>query len=68
MKLTPWYPGDVKPVRKGVYQTKVVDLGTGYQFWNGKRWSVWDETENWALYLKKLSSCYQEPKWRGVSK
>lgn len=38
--VTPWFPGDVKPVRVGVYQTEDANLGDDrfYNYWDGKRW------------------------------
>lgn len=39
MKLTPWFTGDQKPVRKGVYQVKCGELGEGFARWLGVRWS-----------------------------
>lgn len=39
-KYSPWFPPEVKPVRKGVYQVKDIDsLFPEYRwfaFWNGK--------------------------------
>ena len=36
MKLTPWFPPEVKPVRKGVYEIRDDSLGmTFYAYWSG---------------------------------
>lgn len=37
MRLTPWYPANIKPVREGPYQTKVQGY-LGYSFWSDGRW------------------------------
>lgn len=37
-KLTPWFPGDVKPTRKGVYELEA--LPAPYHYFDGKNWSV----------------------------
>jgi hypothetical protein len=35
LKYTPWYSGDIHPVRTGYYQCKdCMDL----HYWNGKEW------------------------------
>jgi hypothetical protein len=59
MKLTDWFPGDVKPVRKGVYQ-KLCGHGVelGYQYWNGKYWCYWTPNKNEA-------KTYEGPSWEG---
>lgn len=40
-KLTPWFPADVKPARKGYYER---DCGFGDEdvadFWDGRSWWV----------------------------
>ena len=41
MKLTPWYPPEVKPVREGWYARKLCDDNDRYQYmnyWNGNYW------------------------------
>ena len=39
MKLTPWFPETVKPMRVGVYQVKLdwFNPRDWYAYWNGKR-------------------------------
>ena len=37
MKLTPWYPPEVKPVRKGVYEVCFTAL-PWYRYWDGRFW------------------------------
>jgi len=72
MKLTEWYPGDVKPVRVGVYQQRDGGLGLtiGYQFWSGKFWSSWAETAESAERGNRFlaSDRHQNDPWRGVAK
>ena len=60
MKLTPWYPGTVKPVRKGWYQRNYPSLGPSMCYWDGKNFSmIEDRYEN---------SFTQDLPWRGVAK
>lgn len=66
-KLTPWFPSDVKPVRKGVYQ-QICGLGKdiGYQYWDGKNWRGW----NWSAISAKNETYIVGPMsdaWRGLA-
>jgi hypothetical protein len=73
MKLTKWYPGHVKPVRKGVYQRLMPD-GLVYARWNGEHWLSgvpwllprpwWDKPNRKRPDL----SFFQHCEWRGVTK
>ena len=72
-KMTPWFPPHIKPVHKGVYETKDPFWGTFYSNWNGKSWSIG------SVYLSsafsQLGSGYRHHKtknqnrsWRGFTK
>ena len=70
-KLTPWFPGSVKPVRKGVYMLR---SGTGrvvgYQYWNGKHWGYWCDTVEEAAASKGCGYAateFQNDAWRGLA-
>lgn len=55
-KLTPWFPADVKPTRKGVYQCR--EGRQYYWFWDGR---VWRSSEfGWECVL-------QRREWRGLA-
>jgi hypothetical protein len=71
-KLTPWFPGHIKPVRPGVYQTLQNCDGVGpfLQYWNGRFWGLMcrpnngiDLPERW----KNDSSSNQHCRWRGLA-
>lgn len=71
LKLTPWYPADVKPVRKGVYDTQSQG-GDGYAYWDGRHWFPFKSTASTALKrgteLSDLGIAeYQGKQWRGVA-
>ena len=70
MKLTDWIPGNVKPVRVGVYQREYDNGGLlrpiWYCYWNGDFWSVYGETPKDALY-RCLESPAQNLPWRGLA-
>lgn len=70
MKLTPWYPGHIKPVRHGCYQTRHKGKRqVWYRYWNGIWWGVGMQplthvvVENGAI-----RSPFQDQQWRGVAK
>ena len=73
LKLTPWFPGHVKPARPGVYQQRSGGTGAhvGYQKWTGAHWLQWCETAEKAEkvpFYWKAGSFYQNDPWRGVAK
>ena len=72
MKLTEWYPGDVKPVRVGVYQQQsgIRPVSIGYQYWDGSFWNGWFKTAEMAFRFRRsrVSISHQNDPWRGVAK
>ena len=71
MKLSQWHDYRIKPVRKGVYETKITKGIKGYRregksYWNGKFWS---ET---AISDREFANfrCrgLQNKAWRGIVK
>jgi hypothetical protein len=63
--LTEWYPGDIKPIRIGIYQRKRNGIVI-YSFWDGKEWKAGGETIRDALRMKVWIAVYQDAEWRGV--
>lgn len=37
-KVTPWFPGSVKPVRAGVYERRYSGNAIAYSRWDGTQW------------------------------
>lgn len=70
MKVTPWFDGEIKPVRKGVYQLfNGTQTMIGYQYWDGEYWYEWDVSPEIAAKIKwPAASCFQNDKWRGIAK
>lgn len=59
-KRTPWYPPEIKPVRKGHYECeRCVLYGKKfpYHFWNGKSWAWGSTGETLGLWFS----------WRGLT-
>lgn len=71
MKLTNWIPGNVKPVRAGVYQRKYdrdsIACSTRYCYWSGAFWGVYGETPKEAELNRGLDSTAQNLPWRGLA-
>jgi hypothetical protein len=67
-KLTPWFPGSVKPTRKGVYKRDDSGLGfLPYSFWNGSYWGWSRGTARQAQSAKAWKSSAQTLPWRGLA-
>lgn len=64
-KLTPWFSGDVKPARSGVY---VRDLGFAvlYAMWNDAAWLDGRRSAEDTRYVTTVSA-YQNAPWRGLA-
>ena len=67
MKLTPWFPGTVKPMRVGVYERAYGEDDFLYCHWDGKYWYAWAMTPKQAEKAYALSALQNLP-WRGVLK
>ena len=70
MKLTPWFPADVKPVHVGVYEiyeNKRSERRT-FKHWNGRFWGFASRTIMDAQNADALGpSIIQKCKWRGLA-
>ena len=65
-KLTPWFPGHIKPVRPGVYE---VDMRVCCEFalWDGGRWGWAHSTIKQANRFRATDRACQHKKWRGLA-
>jgi hypothetical protein len=73
MNLTDWFPGSVKPVRKGVYQREYIygkAKFTYFCYWDGKQWYGGASSANGAVkeFLILFVAPNQFLPWRGVLK
>lgn len=71
-KLTPWFQGDVKPARVGVYtrDDSDTDCDNGlpaYSHWNGSRWGHLCGSKDIAQRNVDYVSAYQSLPWRGLA-
>ena len=68
MKTTPWFPGDVKPVRVGVYQRSGHGLHP-FSYWDGLHWcrSTTSPKDAEAFGRRHVQSIFQTIKWRGLT-
>jgi len=65
MKLTPWFPADVMPVRPGVYEVNARP-GPWYRRWDGRHWFAGDHTPENAASSKCALFMNTNP-WRGLA-
>lgn len=64
---TEWFPSDIKPKRKGVYEVRSC-VGTGYAIWNGKAWGWTEHSVKRAYEVSEGFGAEQNKEWRGVVK
>lgn len=67
MKLTPWIPGTVKPVRAGLYQRLTHSNLVVWSKWDGAKWMRCMFTQPNAD-TQVIESLQQDIPWRGVAK
>ena len=63
MKLTPWFPPEVKPVRVGMYQCKMcigMNFSRDLHYWNGENW--------WYARNHILGDPLRNVTWRGLAR
>jgi len=74
--LTPWFPANLKPVRVGVYGTRLLKSSTarspnaaldreGYSYWDGHYWGHTHGTVRQAYANRRHKSPYQNKPWQG---
>lgn len=69
--LTPWFPPEIKPVHKGVYemepgQDEILGGSLGpFQKWNGTEWLEYTSSVDRADDSTE-ASLHQNRKWRGL--
>lgn len=67
-KFTKWFPANIKPVRKGIYQTIVPNVsGLYFSKFDGKFW-LRDRYELEMANLESSPSYCQNRQWRGLAK
>lgn len=68
LKLTRWFKGYQKPMRKGVYERDYSDvkLGTAYCKWDGVCWHLYARTAAEAV-KEDFPSFHQHLPWRGLA-
>lgn len=69
--LTSWFPPDVKPRRKGIYQTNTYPdskLVPVFQYWNGREWGFFSIIFERAYERRFTRSVRQASQWRGLNK
>jgi hypothetical protein len=67
LKLTPWFPPDVKPAHVGVYQCRGLPTTQKFQHWNGYFWGGWAADKKAAERNGYVPSMREQPEWRGLA-
>ena len=74
VEVTDWFPGDVNPVRTGVYEQgtrQYLDektiMGNLYSYWNGFHWSSIEGSVEEAYKYRKHRGTFQHEPWRGLT-
>lgn len=71
-KMTRWFQPHEKPVRVGVYQTRIVRksawwVAEGFSHWNGKEFGMQQSTKELARDFPEYSEAVQDKSWRGFT-
>jgi hypothetical protein len=64
LNKTPWFDGEVHPVRIGVYERDHCG-NFSYSYWSGAEWCFGSLTIGGAL-LNRVPSRFQDLPWRGL--
>jgi hypothetical protein len=72
-KITQWFPPSIKPVHKGIYETRIKDWYSpgATSKWNGKRWSTQRSENSSEKYLDEGDFgilADQDKSWRGLAR
>lgn len=67
-KYTPWFSGDVKPVREGWYEVmgNFIEGRQTRRYWSGRGWMWRGLSGDEPLRVAAFS--YKSDKWRGLTK
>lgn len=68
MRKTPWYPGTVEPVHRGLYERKFSG-GITFYMWDGKTWMFQLGQRKNRVWVRSMYQLETERiLWRGVLK
>lgn len=72
MKLTPWFPNSIKPVRVGVYEIRgvagVSKTERVYRCWNGRMWGYAEYIPSRCKPVDAWDHGENMTGWRGIEK
>lgn len=69
-KLTPWFPGYLKPVHVGVYERNYgekLNPDLVYSKWDGHQWMAYGDDVDFAD-KQTCPTLHQCEEWRGIQK
>lgn len=66
-KLTPYFDGNVKPIRPGIYECRSCRRRGDFYYWNGMYWEYGGEREPSRVRRTSEQSPEQYKEWRGLA-
>lgn len=67
-KLTPWFPDDVKPARRGVYRVDPFSGDSWYAYFDGEKFGWHGLSPEGAYDMRKeKTGCAPDQRWRGLA-
>jgi len=67
VKLTPWYPKKITPVREGLYTVRI-HKSNQYSLWNGRKWSWFAPDKGMTLHYANSGLFHASLfRWRGLA-
>lgn len=64
---TPWFPPDVQPEHRGVYERNLETIGVRYAYWNGRYWGGFATILEHALNNRFSETGHPIAPWRGLA-
>jgi hypothetical protein len=68
-KVTPWFPGSVRPVRDGMYQRELLQSGDAIRrdtvFWRNGKWHYFEKGPATSVYQPHIAQG-RGFRWRGI--
>jgi hypothetical protein len=65
---TAWYPSEVKPARRGVYERHFGTIGVRFAYWNGKFWGGFANVHRHAVRNRHTPTAHEVALWRGLAR
>lgn len=64
---TAWFPPEVKPVHRGVYERSIRTIGVRWAYWNGRYWGGFATIIKHAVDNRFSETGHPIAPWRGLA-